>query len=140
MVAKLPMAALSEMKILELDNEQSKVTVPYKFLNKNPFNSTYWAVQGMAAEMASGIVLQMKLHDYEENISTYVLSCNAKFVKTANDVTTFVFKQGKDFDTAIQNTIKTGEGINVVTETIGFNKAGVIVSEWEFVWGIKVRK
>jgi len=37
----LPMGYLSGMKIKELDLEKCHVEVPYKWLNKNPFKSTF---------------------------------------------------------------------------------------------------
>ena len=54
---KLPMGFLCGMRIKELNNESCQVTVPYKWLNKNPFKSTFWAVLGMAAEMNGAALL-----------------------------------------------------------------------------------
>ena len=50
LAAKLPMAFISGCRITELNEEQCKVTIPYRWLNNNPFGTTYWAVLGMAAE------------------------------------------------------------------------------------------
>ena len=55
----LPMGFLSGMRIKELNDEKCIVTVPYKWINKNPFKSTFWAVLGMAAEMSSGALIVM---------------------------------------------------------------------------------
>ena len=37
----LPMGFLSGMRIKELNEEKCVVTVPYKWINKNPFKSTF---------------------------------------------------------------------------------------------------
>src|SRR3954462_11364506 len=79
----LPMGVIAGLKITELDERQCKVTVPYKYINKNPFNTTYWAVLGMAAEMASGALVQMYTHKSEPSVSMFVTGCDAKFIKRA---------------------------------------------------------
>ena len=49
-IAKLPLAFISGLKVLDLDENQCSTSVGYKYLNKNPFQSTYFAVLNMAAE------------------------------------------------------------------------------------------
>ena len=90
MAVQLPFAGLSGMQIPVLNEEECKVTVPYKYLNKNPFGSTYWAVLGMAAEMASGALLVMFCRGVEPTVSTFVTGCSAQFIKQAKSITTFV--------------------------------------------------
>ena len=55
----LPMGFLSGMKIKTIDDQKCTLTVPFKWLNKNPFKSTFWAVLGMAGEMnVAALILQ----------------------------------------------------------------------------------
>ena len=35
--------------------QKAIVTVRHKWFNQNPFKSMFWAVQGMAAELSTGI-------------------------------------------------------------------------------------
>ena len=51
LILNLPMGFLSGMKIKKLEENQCEVTIPFKWINKNPFKSTFWAVLGMGAEM-----------------------------------------------------------------------------------------
>ncbi|HIE78697.1 MAG TPA: thioesterase, partial [Candidatus Thioglobus sp.] len=53
-IQKLPLAFLIGFKIVELDESKCVTYVKYRYLNKNPFRSTYWAVLGMAAELSTG--------------------------------------------------------------------------------------
>lgn len=41
----LPMALLSGIRLIHLDEKKSVVIVPYWWVNKNPFHSMYFAVQ-----------------------------------------------------------------------------------------------
>ena len=41
---KLPSAFLCGVRLRKLDNEKAVVTVRYRWINQNPFNSIYFAV------------------------------------------------------------------------------------------------
>ena len=51
---KLPSAFLCGVRLRSLNRERAVVTVTLNFLNKNPFKSMFWAVQGMAADRWTG--------------------------------------------------------------------------------------
>ena len=75
------MGFISGMRIKALDEKKCVVSVPYKWLNKNPFKSTFWAVLGMGAEMnTAALILQYTLN-HKPTISTLPLKCNAEFIK-----------------------------------------------------------
>ena len=120
LAAKLPMAFISGCRITELNEEQCKVTIPYRWLNNNPFGTTYWAVLGMAAEMASGAILLIN--------------------KRALTKVTFVCDEGLAIKEAVIKAIETGEAQTYQTTTKGYDENGVVVNEWKFTWGIKARK
>jgi len=140
MVGKLPMGLMAGLKITALDDYHCKVTVPYKYLNKNPFNTTYWAVLGMAAEMAPGAMVMMYVYKSSPSVSTFVLGCEGKFVKRALGLTTFVFEQGQMIKDAVIRSVETGEAQEFITPVVGYNDAGEVVSEFTFTWGLKMRK
>ena len=50
---KLPAAYLCGVRTKHIDNETCIVGVTHKWVNKNPFKSMFWAVQGMAAEFST---------------------------------------------------------------------------------------
>lgn len=136
----LPLAAFTGVKITQLNDTTCDVTVPYKYMNKNPFNTTYWAVLGMAAEMASGALLQMYIHKRRPSVSIFVLGCEAKFVKRALGVTTFRCEQGLELAEKVKLTSQNFEAQEFTALTTGYNEAGEVVAEFSFTWGIKARK
>ena len=136
----LPMGYLSGMKIKELNEEKCVVTVPYKWINKNPFRSTFWAVLGMAAEMSSGALIVLYIHGQKPTISLLVSKCQGEFVKKADDVTTFTCTDGPIIKQAVINAIETGEGIEFETTMTGKNKSGEDVAYFKFKWTLKKRK
>ena len=135
----LPMGFLSGMRIKELNEEECIVTVPYKWINKNPFKSTFWAVLGMAAEMSSGALIVMYIHGQKPTISLLVSKCESEFVKKAADVTTFTCNDGLIVKEAVTKAIKTGEAVTFSTSMTGKNKAGEDVAYFKFTWALKKR-
>ena len=140
MAGKLPMGILAGLNVIVLDEKQCKVTVPYKYLNKNPFNTTYWAVLGMAAEMAPGALVMMYTYKSVPSVSTFVVGCEGKFIRRAIGLTTFVTSEGQIVADAVRKTIETGEAQEFVTTSIGYDEQGEVVSEFTFTWGVKARK
>ncbi|MCO5258560.1 MAG: DUF4442 domain-containing protein [Crocinitomicaceae bacterium] len=135
----LPLAALTGVKLNTLDRDSVQLSVKYKFLNKNPFKTTYWAVLGMCAEMASGLLLLMYTYKLNPSVSTYVLSSDAKFIKRALGKTTFVCKQGAEIEQIIIEAIESKEPKEISCQTLAYNEQNELIAEFNFVWGVKVR-
>lgn len=137
--ASVPMAFFAGCKVIELSEEKCVTTVPYQWMNNNPFKTTYWAVLGMAAEMAPGALLLMYTYQSKPSISTFVTACEAKFVKRALTQVTFVCEEGIQFRDAVALAVETGQAQTLVTNVKGYDTEGQVVSEWSFTWGIKAR-
>ena len=140
LLSRLPMGFLSGMKITEMTHETCKVSVPYKWLNKNPFKSTFWAVLGMAAEMSSGALLLSYTFKTKPSIATLIVANSATYHKKAVGNTTFVCNSGKEIGDAVKRAIDTGEAQEVVAPMTGYNDAGEVVAEFSFTWSMKARK
>lgn len=137
MLANLPMGLLAGLKIIDLDEHQSVVTVPFKYINKNPFRSMYFAVMSMAAELSSGILALAALHDNNEPVSMLVLNMQAEFIKKAKTKVTFRCDAGEAIQQAIKKCIQTGEGVTLVISTKGIDIKGEKVAEFTFTWTFK---
>jgi len=135
----LPMGYLSKMYVTQLTEETCAVSVPYNRRNKNPFKSTFWAVQAMAAEMSSGALLTMYTQKQSESIAMLVLGMDAKFVKKATDITSFVCHDGLLVRKMIEETIATREPRLIKCKMTGKNEAGEDISHFTFSWSVKAR-
>jgi len=139
LIKVLPMGAIAGLKITELDDQHCKVTVPYKFVNKNPFNTTYWAVLGMAAEMASGALVQMYSHKTDPSIAMFVTGCEGKFIKRALGVTTFICNDGQLVADTIQKAVDTNQPQLIKNNVKGYDKDNNLIVDFNFEWSIKAR-
>ena len=99
----------------------------------------FWAVQGMAAELATGALLMMKIKASNNSISMLVVNNKASFSKKAKGVITFSCTQGAVVDAAIEKAISTGEGQRFFLTTAGVDQNGDEVSSFEFEWSVKLK-
>jgi len=136
---KLPSAYFCGVRTKYLDDKKCIVTVKHRWINQNPFNSMFWAVQGMAAELTTGALMMVKIKESGKKISMLVANNNATFSKKATGRIYFECNEGHLIDDAINKAIKTGEGQTIWMKANGRNEDGVEVSNFAFEWTIKVK-
>jgi len=136
---KLPSAFLCGVKLKELDDTKSVVKVKHRWINQNPFNSMYFAVQSMAAELTTGAIVIKKIKESGQRVSMLVTNHNGTFTKKAVGLITFTCNDGSLIDDALKRTIETGEGQTILMKSIGVNENGEQVSAYEFEWSIKLK-
>jgi hypothetical protein len=139
LLGKLPMGFIARLKVKSVDAEQCQITVPFRWVNQNPFGSTYFAVLAMAAEMSSGMLALMATQDSKPSVSMLVTKLEAKFVKKAMGLTTFTCNDGAIINAAAEKAIATGEGQSVVCSCVGKSESGEIEAEFLVEWSFKAR-
>jgi len=138
-IQKLPLAFLIGFKIVEFDESKCVTHVKYRYLNKNPFRSTYWAVLGMAAELSTGAYALLATKGKEEGVAVILVATHAEFVKKATGVTTFTCSNWFEFDKAASRAIVTGEPQTATGKSIGLNSDDETIAMFEFTWSFKKR-
>ena len=136
---KLPSAYLCGVRTKYIDTNKCIVTVKHRWINKNPFKSMFWAVQGMAAEFSTGALVTGKIQESGKKVSMLVTSNSSVFTKKATGRITFTCNDGHLIDEALRKTIKTGDGQTVLMTSVGINEEGVEVSTFKFEWSIKLK-
>ena len=137
---KLPSAFICGVRVKEINNEQCIATVTHRWINQNPFNSMYFAVQAMAAELTTGALVMNEIQKSEQKISMLVANNRSTFLKKATGKITFICTQGVVVKEGIAKAIETGEGQTFWLKSIGYNQEQIAVSEMDFEWTIKLRK
>ncbi|MEW5676185.1 DUF4442 domain-containing protein [Flavobacterium enshiense] len=136
---KLPSAFWSGVRVKQISTEQCTASVKHRWFNQNPFNSMYFAVQAMAAELTTGALVMYQIKKSGKNISMLVANNKGNFTKKAKGRITFICKDGHLLEEAIQRAITTGEGQTFWMKSIGTDEKGDQVSEMEFEWSIKLK-
>ncbi|MGG6230476.1 DUF4442 domain-containing protein [Tenacibaculum sp. SDUM215027] len=136
---KLPSAFFTGVRLKSLTNDAAVVKVTYRWINQNPFKSMFWAVQGMASELSTGILVMKEIDASNRKISMLVTKMNGTFTKKATGKIRFECNEGELIRATIQKAIETGEGQRVTVTSEGFNEEGISVSKFEYEWSLKAK-
>ena len=136
---KLPSAFWCGVRVKEISESHCKVSVKHRWMNQNPFNSMYFAVQAMAAELATGALVIAKIKESGKPISMLVANNKGTFTKKATGRINFLCEDGNKLDDAIQKTIETKEGQTIWMKSTATNEKGETVSIMDFEWTIKAK-
>ncbi len=137
---KFPASRFVGLRIDRLDDESCIVSIPGGWRSQNPFNSMYWAVQGMGAELATAGVPLAIVRSMPESVRTLVASQEAKFIKKAKGRISFTCNNGILARSAIEESLETGKSVNADITAVGQDPSGEVVSEWVFNWNFLARK
>ena len=137
---KLPMAFLAGLKLKELSDTHAVVKMKYKYLNKNPFGSIYFACLSMAGELASGMLAASIAYKSNPKLSMLVVGVKINFTKKAVGTISFECNQGKEILETIQESIRTDEGQTIDVLTVAKNEQSDVVAEFLIKWSFKVKE
>lgn len=139
LLLKLPSAFICGVRVKYIDPDKSIVSVKHQWINQNPFKSMYFAVQAMAAELSTGILVMFHIKKSGKNISMLVANNKSTFTKKATGRITFTCIDGHLIEEAIQKSIATGLGQTFWMKSIGTNQDGIVVSEMDFEWSVRIK-
>lgn len=139
MFFKLPLAWIGGVRVKEITDTSCIVKIKHRWMNQNPFKSMFWAAQGMAAEMSTGVLVIQKIQESGKKVSMLVTHQQGSFTKKATGLIRFECHDGELIQQAIEASAKTGEGQVVKMKSTGYNKKDDSVSSFEFEWSLKVK-
>lgn len=140
LLLKLPSAFLCGVRLRSLNKERAVVTVTLNFLNKNPFKSMFWAVQGMAAELATGAIILSEVRNSTVPISMLVIRNEAEFLKKAKGKITFTCTDVALVKNQFATQVQSDTGTRFWMQSEGVDQQGDVVSRFRFEWSIKAKE
>ena len=135
--SKVPLAAFAGLRMKRLDEQGAEVALPAGWKTQNPFRSTYFAAQAMAAEMSTGAPAVWFIERSGAKVSSLVTGISAKFTKKATTEARFVFSDGPAMRAAIEQAVRTGEPVAYTARSIGTQRDGTQVAEFAVEWSFK---
>ncbi|MEC4113943.1 DUF4442 domain-containing protein [Myroides pelagicus] len=139
LTTQIPIAWIAGVRLESFKPNEVTTYVELDFLNQNPFQSMFWAVQGMAAEFSGGLMLLTKIKMSGQNIASLVVKNEMEFAKKAVGKISFSCDEGEKIDQAIKQAIETKEGVLIPLTTIAKDEQGDVVAKFLFHWSIKLR-
>lgn len=137
---KLPMAWLAGCRVEHLDARKCTISVPFKWLNQNPFQSTYFAVLSMAGEMSQGLIAYGTVYKADPQIAMIVTAVQADFIKKAKGRIFFTCDNGDLLLDTVRRAIGSAEGAKQWVESIGRNEEGEEVARFRVEWSFKAKQ
>lgn len=138
-LAKVPMLFFSGTKIMNLTDKECSASLPYRWLNQNPFQSIYFATQSMTAELTTAALAMQAIQGHHPSIAMIIVNLEAEFPKKATGTTTFTCVDGDKVLESIKECIETGEPALAKMVTEGRLDDGTLVSRFAFTWSFKQR-
>lgn len=139
MFFKIPSAWWSGVRLESISETGAQTRVRHRWANQNPFKSMFWAVQGMAAEFATGALAMYHIRQSGRPVSMLVINNKANFSKKATGLLRFRCQDGEAFKLALEAALTTGQGQTVWMKAVGTDSQGDVVSTFLFEWTIKVK-
>lgn len=133
------MALLSGIRLIHLDENRSVSKVPFRWLNKNPFDSMYFAVQSMAAELSTAAPVILALKGIDVNVALIITELKVDFVKKARSKVIFTCRDYRAINTAVTGLKQPGDTATVTVKSIGRDMDDDEVATFNFTWSFKVR-
>ncbi len=138
LLLRLPLGFFSGMRIKHLDGNNCIATVPYGWMTRNPFGSTYFAALSMAAELSNGALALMAVEG--TSVAVIIVHMEAEFIKMAKNITTFTCNEGHLLFEAVEKAKTSGEPVTATVSTNGISEDGITVARFKFTWSFKARK
>lgn len=137
---KLPSAWWCGVRVTKIEERYCETKVVHHWINQNPFNSMFWAVQGMAAELATGVLVMKAIKEHNRKVSMLVLNNRANFSKKARGKLTFTCDANIVIDEAFNELIKSKEPQTFWLTSKGIDQEERVVSTFEFEWTVLLKK
>lgn len=139
LLKNVPGAFFSGVKIVAASPGACTTSVPYKWLTRNPFRSTYFASLSMAAELSTGVLAMAHVYKRKPSMAMLVTAVEGKFYKKATGLTFFQCTGGENMKDTIAKAMALNVPQEIKAHSVGRNKEGDVVAEFWITWSFKLR-
>lgn len=137
--ARLPLAACAGLSLRRLDDSGCTIALPGGWRTQNPFRSTYFAAQSMAAEMSTGAPAMMLAEGASASVSMLVREVRGVFTRRIQGESEFTFDDLAGMRDAVERAVASGESESFVARSAGRTRDGADASAFEITWSFKRR-
>lgn len=139
LLAKLPLFLFTGAKVSELDLNRCEVTLPFGWINKNPFGSMYFASIMMCGEATTGGLVMLQDENRPEDFSTIVKSISGDFHRAAYSDMTFVCERGDLVREMLDRAVGSEDRVEGTFEVHGRDQEGNHCATVEVTWSVRAK-
>lgn len=135
----LPLAAWAGLRLVGLDEGGCTVFLPGGWRTRNPFRSTYFAAQAMAAEMSTGLAAAVLVEGAPASVAMLLTEFHALYRKRIIGPSYFTFENLADMQAAVEKAAAGPEPHLYVARSIARDANADVCSEFAVTWSFKRR-
>ena len=135
----LPLAAFAGLSVARLDGEACAVRLPGGWRTQNPFRSTYFAAQAMAAEMSTGAPALVLLRDAAASIAMLVVGLRVTYGRSWSAPASSRSRTSPGCAPPSRGPPRRDEPQLFAARSVGRGPDGGVVAEFEITWSFKRR-
>lgn len=113
---QVPMIGFCRPEVKELTADHCTIAIPLDKNTKNHLSCMYFGALHVGSDCAGGLMAMNQINMSQKNISLIFKDSQAKFLKRAEGDVHFTCISGQDITKAIEQTLATGERVNVPVE------------------------
>ena len=140
LLARLPLAAFAGLRLRRLDDQACTVELPGGWRTRNPFGSTYFAAQAMAAEMSTGAPALVLTRAAGVSIALILTGLTATFSKRVTGTALFVFEDVAGLRAVVEGVAAHGGSATYTGRSTGRTADGTVAAEFTITWSFKRRE
>jgi hypothetical protein len=139
LLRRLPLAAFAGLRLRRLDDTGCDVWLPGGWRTRNPFASTYFAAQAMAAEMSTGAPASILVGSAPASVAFILRGIRAVFTKRIAGGSLFTFEDVAGLRAAVERAAAGPEEQAYTGRSTGRTAAGEPAAEFDVTWSFKRR-
>jgi len=136
---RLPLAACAGLRLRSIDGSSCTVSLPGGWRTRNPFGSTYFAAQAMAAEMSTGVPALVLVQGAPASLALILREVRAVFTKRIQGRSSFTFSDVAGMQAVVERAARSGESEAYTGRSTGHTADGAIAAEFDITWSFKRR-
>ena len=105
----LPSGWLCGVRLKKISFKHCSTKVNLNWINNNTFKWIFWSIQGMAAELSTGILIMQASKSFKCDISMLVINNKATFTKKAKGQIVFSCDNGEAIEETFTKLLKTNK-------------------------------
>ena len=140
LLRRLPLAAFAGLRLRRLDDTGCDVWLPGGWRTRNPFASTYFAAQAMAAEMSTGAPASILVTSAPASVAFILRGVRATFTKRIVGESLFTFDDVAGLHSAVDRAASGPEEQAYTGRATGKTAEGEVAAEFDVTWSFKRRR
>jgi hypothetical protein len=140
LIGRIPLAAFAGLRVRRLDDRGCDVWLPGGWRTRNPFASTYFAAQAMAAEMSTGAPASILVSSAPASVAFILRGIRAVFTKRIVGGALFTFEDVAALQAAVDRAAAGAEEQAYTGRSTGRTAEGEPAAEFDVTWSFKRRR